>query len=107
MPDRVAGFRKRRVQNIGLDPSDGIRPRAEASAGYGECGGREIEDREIVVARVQQAIDQRRGTPTDVDNGAAGGRAEALNQVQRTLRVDLIPADLRRELGAVDVLPVR
>src|SRR5207244_4831743 len=58
MPDGISGRRKRRVQNIGLDPSDGISPRAETTTGYGECGGREIEDREIVIARVQQVIDQ-------------------------------------------------
>src|SRR5213592_3051269 len=58
MPDGVAGLRKRCVQNISLDPSDGISPRAETTTRYGECGGREIEDREIVIARVQQVIDQ-------------------------------------------------
>ncbi len=58
MPDGISGRRKRRIQNIGLDPSDGISPRAETTTGYGECGGREIEDREIVIARVQQVIDQ-------------------------------------------------
>jgi len=52
MPDGISGLPKRRVQNIGLDPSDGISPRAETTTGYGECGGREIEDREIVIARV-------------------------------------------------------
>src|SRR2546421_3104093 len=59
MPDGISSIRKRRVQNILLDPSDSISPRAEASAGHGQCCGREIEDREIVVARVQQVIDQR------------------------------------------------
>ena len=39
MPDRVAGLRQRRVQNIGLDPSDGISPHAETNTDYGECGG--------------------------------------------------------------------
>src|SRR5436309_1499927 len=58
MPDGISGRRKRRIQNIGLDPSYDISPRAETTTGYGECGGREIEDREIVIASVQQVIDQ-------------------------------------------------
>src|SRR5437867_5988172 len=52
MPDGVAGLRKRCVQNISLDPPDGIGPRAETSTGYGERCAREIEDREIVIACV-------------------------------------------------------
>ena len=58
MPDGISGRRKRRVQNIGLDPSDSISPRAETDAGYGEGCCREIEDREIVIAGVQEVIDQ-------------------------------------------------
>lgn len=107
MPDRITTLRKRGAENVGLDPSNGICLRSEAGAGFGKRCGREIENGEIEVAGVQEIIDQGGCTSAHINDRSVWRRADPANQIQRAQGVRLVPADLGRELGAVNALPVR
>jgi hypothetical protein len=106
-PNGIPGLRKLGVENIGLDPSDATSPRTETGAGLGQCCGRDVQDCGIVIAGIQEVIDQGGGPSAHINDRSIGWRADMANQVQRAQGMGLVPAHLCRELVAVNAFPVR
>jgi len=68
MPHIEARWRQLYRQHIRLEPFDQVGITRESLPRLSERGTREIEDGDVVVAGVEETVDQRRGPRTHVDD---------------------------------------
>jgi len=95
------------ISGISGDPGHRLAPRSQASPSDLERRFGNIHHSQVIVASVEEAIHQKRGAPSDVDDGAVFCRRNCADQVQSGGRLSLEPTDFVKGLRLPHVLPMR
>ena len=83
-PTRLRARRGRQLagQDVGRDPVHHLSPLGEALLRRGQGRCRDVENRQVAVARVQQGIDQQRRPAADIENPGGSLRSQPLDPLQ-------------------------
>lgn len=68
MPDGIGMVGQGGREDVGLQPLHRSRVSAKPLSGHGQCRARKVENRDSLIAKVQQVIHKRRGTAANIDD---------------------------------------
>ena len=69
------------MQDVRFTPIDGASTVAKPLPRLRQRGGRQIENGDAAIARVEQSIDERRRSGADIDDGLVMRRGDASNEL--------------------------
>lgn len=98
---RETGFR-----HVGADPLNAIRTLAKASSGRLQRRFGKVEYRDVRVTPVEEVIDQRGGSPANVDHTSVAADMRGVQESQGSIEMRSEPAYVVRAFGRVDRVPV-
>jgi hypothetical protein len=80
--------------------------RTEPSACLSQHDSGHVEHGESGIAGIEQAVNERGGPPTNIDNASILAQPGCSDERQSKLRAALIPAHVLWPLGLINVIPV-